>query len=320
MAALPLPVFTRGETPPMNMALSVRPAIEVDPEHCVNCHRCMSVEVARMNEAHKAAMAQAIGSVASASAAQLRKNMDDMRSLAEVSAEMAACVTQSSAAIEEMVSNIRSITQVLGKNTKSVLELQEASIDGKGGINETAMLVSEISVKSQDLVETSAVIKKISSQTNLLAMNAAIEAAHAGSDGQGFAVVAGEIRNLAENAGTQAASIAKVLKHIKSLIETAVGSSSSSNDRFEQIVDLREGSGDARPERGRRAERGRQAGLGNADADEPDHDSRPGRRQEAPGLERQHPGGTGKALGVGWGDFIAPGERVAVAWDLSAAA
>jgi iron only hydrogenase large subunit-like protein len=203
-----------------------------------NCRHYMSVEVSRMHDKHKEDMACVIDSVASASAERLRRSMEDMHSLAEVSEEMAACVTQSSASIEEMVASIQSITRVLGKNTRGVLELQDASVQGKAGIDAIANLIAEISEESLGLAETSSVIKKIASQTNLLAMNAAIEAAHAGSYGEGFAVVAGEIRSLAENAGTQASSISQVLKHIKGLIDKAVGSSSSSSDRFEQVVDL----------------------------------------------------------------------------------
>jgi len=203
-----------------------------------NCRHYTAVEMERANKLHKEEIDRAVATTASSSADRLRKSMDEMRSMADVSSEMAACVSQSSSSIEEMVANVRSITQILQTNTRSVLDLQEASVDGKTSVDEISKLITDISEKSDGLMETSAIIKKISARTNLLAMNAAIEAAHAGNYGRGFAVVADEIRTLAESAGGQASSISQVLKRIKDLIDSAVGSSTASNARFAQVVDL----------------------------------------------------------------------------------
>jgi iron only hydrogenase large subunit-like protein len=203
-----------------------------------NCRHFTLVEMTRLEGEHKSEIASVIESVASSSADRLRRSMGDMQSLADVSSEMSSCVSQSSSCIEQMVANVRSITSILQTNTRSVLDLQEASVNGKAGIDEVARHIVEISSMSDGLLETSAMIKKISSRTNLLAMNAAIEAAHAGEYGRGFAVVADEIRTLAENASSQASSISDVLKSIKGMIDKAVGSSTSSNARFAQVVDL----------------------------------------------------------------------------------
>jgi iron only hydrogenase large subunit-like protein len=203
-----------------------------------NCRHYMSVEVELLHQAHKEEINRVIDTVTSDSVLKLKRNMGNIQTLADGSSEMASCVVESSASIEQMVGNIQAITRTLETNASSVLRLEEASEKGKGGINDIASLVAEISAQSESLAEASSIIKQIASRTNLLAMNAAIEAAHAGSYGQGFAVVADEIRNLAENAGAQATSISKSLKHVKGLIDRTADSSRGAQEQFENIVAL----------------------------------------------------------------------------------
>ena len=153
---------------------------------------------------------------------------------------MATCVSQSSAAIEEMVANVGSIKQVLDNNAKVVEDLAVASQRGQEGMDGVASMITEIKTHSRGLADTNAVIRNISSQTRLLSMNAAIEAAHAGSAGRGFSVVAEEIRKLAENSGGQAKKITRVLKNIKKLIDTTAVSSGEAQTLFAQVVQLSE--------------------------------------------------------------------------------
>jgi methyl-accepting chemotaxis protein len=144
-------------------------------------------------------------------------------------------VTQSSSAIEQMLANIESVTQTLVKNSNNVKGLIEASEVGRAGLQEVSMDIQEIARESEGLLEINRVMETIASQTNLLSMNAAIEAAHAGEAGKGFAVVANEIRKLAENSGKQSKTISTVLKKIKDSIDKIIKSTDSVLDKFEAI-------------------------------------------------------------------------------------
>ena len=152
----------------------------------------------------------------------------------------AASVAQSSSSIEEMVANIASIGQTLVKTDSAIKELTTATGDGKATLVTTNTVTQKIAEESSSLLEASSVIQHIASQTNLLAMNAAIEAAHAGEAGKGFAVVADEIRKLAEDSATQGKTITTTLKNLSGEIETLSASSKTVEEKFNSIFTLAE--------------------------------------------------------------------------------
>jgi methyl-accepting chemotaxis protein len=151
--------------------------------------------------------------------------------------EQSDSVSASSQAIEDMLSGIRLVAQTLERNTRNMKSLSEAAAVGKTGLASVTADIQGIAEDSEGLLEINRVMNGIASQTNLLAMNAAIEAAHAGETGKGFAVVADEIRKLAESSGKQSKTTADMLKKIKSSIDTITASAFEVQKRFEAIDD-----------------------------------------------------------------------------------
>ncbi|MCM1321916.1 MAG: methyl-accepting chemotaxis protein [Bacteroides sp.] len=203
-----------------------------------NCRHYMMLEVQKMNEDHREELKSAMKQTSAKAVENIETVEQKTENLVSAAKDMTSSVATSSAAIEEMIANINSISRILEKNAQAVTDLDSATQTGKTNLENVSVIVNSIEENSKGLSEMSSVIQNIASQTNLLAMNAAIEAAHAGEYGKGFAVVADEIRKLAENSGSEAKKISDVLKKITSLITSAFGTTVSAQKDFENVVSL----------------------------------------------------------------------------------
>ncbi len=200
-----------------------------------NCHHYVLKQV---NESHAEEINKKTREITLESVAMLEQTRGNVSSLTNVTTKMIQNVSDSSSSIEQMLKNIASINTIIENNFTIVNNLEDATNIGRTNLQEVTALVGDIEKESKQLVEMSKVIGQISSQTNLLAMNAAIEAAHAGDFGAGFSVVADEIRKLAEDSGRQAKQIGEVLKSIKQMVDNAYAKAGTVQTEFDSVVSL----------------------------------------------------------------------------------
>jgi len=136
--------------------------------------------------------------------------------------EQGSMVEEATSSMNEMLSSLKSMANITSQRQESVTELTKNSKKVSTQLDQANRLFTEgVSAKIETIQSAAATIRKIAAQTNLLAMNAAIEAAHAGDAGRGFSVVAEEIRNLSEVSTKSSANIADALKEVVENIKEA---------------------------------------------------------------------------------------------------
>ncbi|MDR1957178.1 MAG: methyl-accepting chemotaxis protein [Treponema sp.] len=161
----------------------------------------------------------------------------NIAALDDLADTQASTVTESNREIEETLESMSAIHENITRLINRMVRLVETAEQGMDTQKLLESQVKTIHELSESLSDTNSVIAKIASQTNLLAMNAAIEAAHAGALGKGFAVVAEEIRKLAENTAAKSRTVGEHIKRILAEITLVVGSSGKSRESVSVIVE-----------------------------------------------------------------------------------
>jgi len=146
-------------------------------------------------------------------------------------------ISESSSAVEEMVVSVGNVKITMDRMASSYEKLLEDAEIGTKKLNSVNEKIRLIENESQMLQEANTAISSIANQTNLLAMNAAIEAAHAGDAGKGFAVVADEIRKLSETSNVQSKTIGNQLSSIREAIKEVVSASTESSVVFNTLTE-----------------------------------------------------------------------------------
>ncbi len=164
------------------------------------------------------------------------KRIGDSSSLVESRvADQSSVITQSSAAIEEMTASIRSIETIAGERLAAIGRLKSAIDEGNARMEGSSAALAEMKAAAASIGEVVEIIRAVASQTNLLAMNAAIEAAHAGEAGRGFSVVADEIRKLSEATNENARIIADDIKRTLASMEAAAEADEGAQAIFKTV-------------------------------------------------------------------------------------
>jgi len=162
----------------------------------------------------------------------LRKILDALNNIYNLSVENKTKIDDASTAIEEMTASIASYADLTNKANNFAKDVEILSNDSNKAIETVVSSSQIISKMSEDIIEMVKLIMDIAEQTNLLAMNAAIEAAHAGEYGKGFAVVAEEIRKLADKSGNGAKKIKEVVDNITGEISKNIKLGNNARDNF----------------------------------------------------------------------------------------
>ena len=257
-------VLTRSIVKPIDEVLGVAEQIatgnlthSIRPQGTDEAARLQQA-IARMQEQLRDTLQQISGS-----ATQLASSAEELNSVTEESArglqqqnneieQAATAVTEMTSAVEEVARNAVSTSEASAEATRSatdgrdlVMETVSAIERMSNDVQSTSVLVGNLAEQSRDIGKVLDVIRGLADQTNLLALNAAIEAARAGEAGRGFAVVADEVRALAHRTQQSTAEIERMVSSIQGGTEQAVSSMRNSTERAESTLNIARGAGSA---------------------------------------------------------------------------
>lgn len=213
-------------------------AVSISSANLAEGSEAAETAVAGLRDAAARVRSAAEGQVGAIAVAgdEIRSVADSAGFVADQVATQAGFVEQSSASVAEMAANVASVTRLAEKADQLSSRLKDSSDEGETAIRDTVAAMSSIAEASESVSSTVKAIQRISAQTNLLAMNAAIEAAHAGEAGAGFAVVADEVRALAESSAKSAKEIETLVRNMGAKISQGVALSATAADSFRSIA------------------------------------------------------------------------------------
>ncbi|ELV05403.1 methyl-accepting chemotaxis protein McpB [Brachyspira hampsonii 30599] len=165
-------------------------------------------------------------------ALSLTHGSDDLSARTEA---QASSLEETASAIEEMASTIKSSASHSVEGNDMMIASKKAVENGAGVISETTKSIEEVYESSEKIKSITKTIEDIAFQTNILALNASVEAARAGDQGKGFAVVASEVRNLAQNSQSSAKDITSLIENIYEKINKSAETARESQSIFNDI-------------------------------------------------------------------------------------
>ena len=169
------------------------------------------------------------------SSAAVTEITSNIGSLDTIIARQMTSVTESSSAMEEMMAAINNVTNTSNEKRNATTDLMSILADGKDKLASMNQVASTLGKSIDEMMEVTAIINNITSQSNMLSMNAAIEAAHAGDSGKGFSVVADEMRVLSSSTAENAKRIEATLTNNIDIIEKLLQQSADTGTAFGRI-------------------------------------------------------------------------------------